>query len=363
MDDAINLGELQASIRGVLAAECPLERLQHHLAMGSDLDDRLWRAMADLGWFSLGISEADGGLGLGLDGLTVLYKELGRALAPAPVLGSLLAADAIGRMGSPDQRARWLPELVSGELKAGMADPAAVERLVGRLDGEDLVLEGRIAGILDGASADLLLLNVELSGETVYVAVDRGVGGLTVVRRDVADLTRHVAEVEAKQVRLSRDCVLSAGSGDGDAVRTALATHAALAVAADAIGAAEAGFANTIDYFKLREQFGKIIGSFQALKHRAADHKAALVGAEALLTSVASAVGRAEAGLTDGLEAKALAVTVALAVVQDCIQLHGGIGFTWEHPAHLYLRRVLLDGGLFGTVEQALDAVVRELAA
>jgi alkylation response protein AidB-like acyl-CoA dehydrogenase len=152
-------------------------------------------------------------------------------------------------------------------------------------------------------------------------------------------------------------------AGDFWQAKQRLLLHAAIAVTADAIGGTEAVFESTVEYLKIREQFGRPIGSFQALKHRAADHKAALVGATALYEDVVfrSALGRAT--WPEVLEAKALAVSTYLDVSRDCIQLHGGVGFTWEFRPHIFLKRALLDAVLFGTIAQNLDQTVRALAA
>ncbi|TAL00023.1 MAG: acyl-CoA dehydrogenase, partial [Rhodospirillaceae bacterium] len=140
-----------------------------------------------------------------------------------------------------------------------------------------------------------------------------------------------------------------------------LMLHAAVAVASDAMGGAESILASTIEYLKLRQQFGKVIGTFQALKHRVADHHVAIIGAEALVENVAEEASRGRPDLAGALECKALATSVYARIAQDCIQLHGGIGFTWEHPAHLFLKRALVDATLFGSVEQTLDRFIARL--
>lgn len=360
MNDDLDLDALQASMGDVLANECPIETVHRHVLSGSDYHEPLWRSISELGWLGLAIPVRHGGLGLGGDALAMLYRELGRALAPVPVLPTLLAAEAITRLGDPGQQERWLPGIAAGHMRAAICDPSLPPAIGARRDGDDLLLDGRVENLLDGSAAELVLLLAELDGRPVFVVIEHDLPGVTVDRFLVADQTRHLAHVSLASVRIGMDHVLDAGAID--AALDALIGHAAIAIASDAIGGAEAILAATIDYLKIREQFGRIIGSFQTLKHRAADHKAALTGAEALVGEVAAGAGAGLASL-DALEAKALATSVYLAIARDCVQLHGGIGFTWEHPAHLFLKRAWVDAALFGSVELTLDRVVRGLAA
>jgi alkylation response protein AidB-like acyl-CoA dehydrogenase len=163
------------------------------------------------------------------------------------------------------------------------------------------------------------------------------------------------------------DCVVSSDSLlDGavtPGVLRAINNHAMLAIASDAVGGAEAILDRTLAYLKVREQFGRVIGSFQALKHRVADHKSELMMVETLLEEVAMGVVEDGIVTTDILAIKALATRMYVGVARDCIQLHGGIGFTWDYPAHLYLKRALLDRELFGSLANTLDDLARELAA
>jgi alkylation response protein AidB-like acyl-CoA dehydrogenase len=355
------LEELRSSIRDVLENECPIDLVQAHLKSGHAYDAVLWRKVAELGWLGLAIDEHHDGLGLGIDALAVLYQELGRSVAPVPVLGTLLAADAIGALADERQKHHWLPQLISGDLRAALSDPAAAP--VAALEREDgsVAVSGRWTDVLDGAAADVFLLLVELKGRTGFLVAERDGPGVSAENFPVADLTRGLAHVSIKNQIFPRAQVLIAG--DYGQAKNRLLSHAAIAVTADAVGGAAAILESTVEYLKIREQFGRPIGSFQALKHRAADHKAALVGATALFEDVAARAALDQATRSDVLEAKALAVSVSAGISQDCVQLHGGVGYTWEFRPHIYLKRALLNAVLFGTVEQNLDESVIALAA
>jgi alkylation response protein AidB-like acyl-CoA dehydrogenase len=355
------LDELRSSIRDVLENECPIDLVQAHLKSGNAYDAALWGKIAALGWLGLAIDENDDGLGLGIDALAVLYQELGRSVAPVPVLGTLLAADAIWALADEIQKQHWLPRLISGEVRAAVADPAAAPvAIIEREDGS-VAVSGRWAFVLDGAAADVFLLLVDLNGRTGFLIAGRDGPGVAVENFPVSDLTRGLAHISIKNQIFLKERVLL--TGDYGRAKTRLMVHAAIAVTADAVGGAAAILESTVEYLKIREQFGRPIGSFQALKHRAADHKAALVGATALFEDVAASAALGQATRSEVLEAKALAVSVYAAISQDCVQLHGGVGYTWAFRPHIYLKRALLNAVLFGTVEQNLDEAVRALAA
>jgi alkylation response protein AidB-like acyl-CoA dehydrogenase len=177
----------------------------------------------------------------------------------------------------------------------------------------------------------------------------------------MADQTRSLARLSFSECTVPMDWLL--GAAETSETLRAINRHAMLAIAADAVGGAEAILDKTLEYLKVREQFGRVIGSFQALKHRAADHKSELLMAETLLEEVAASLGEGGIVMTDILATKAMATRMYTSVARDCIQLHGGIGFTWDYPAHLYLKRALLDRELFGSLAATLDELARRLAA
>jgi alkylation response protein AidB-like acyl-CoA dehydrogenase len=329
-DAAMDLTALRDGVRDVLDREVNSERLHRYVDAATVFDEALWAEAAGLGWPALTVPEAYDGLGLGMAEAAVLFEEVGRALAPLPLLGTWLAGRAIELAGSDDQKAAWLPRIASGELPAAFGPK-----------GDDDVLEGGGARLFVIDHGDHFLVREADASE---VTIER-----------TQDATRHFAR-------------LTAGAGDSmpatDAVRETLHAEAGLALACDAVGGANVIFDRTVEYLKVRQQFGKPIGSFQALKHRCADHKVALVSSGAL---VAEAVRLWAAGDPQALlyasTAKASACDVYAKVAEDAVQLHGGIGFTWEHDCHLFLKRAKLNQALFGSSPARLDDAARRLVA
>ncbi|MHA3791151.1 acyl-CoA dehydrogenase family protein [Sphingomonas sp. YL-JM2C] len=349
MDDSgIGLDELREAIRQVLD-----ERLQTQGDAipdedGRPLDRDLWRQMAGLGWLALGVAEEHGGLGQGFAHAAVLHEELGRALASVPSLTTLLAADAIALAGSAEQKARWLPAIAAGELMAGIAlpppggAPAPVQA------------DGLIVRDMPFADAvDLFLLPVAAADGGVALALVEAAGA-SVTRRRTVDLTRSMGEVRVDAATLAAADRIALDPAMLDRLRD----RAAVALASDAIGGAAAVLERTVDYLCVREQFGRPIGSFQALKHRAASWKVLLEAATALVRHAADAVGTGEADASVlASSAKYYACDVYAATAADAIQLHGGIGFTWEHACHLFLKRAKLNQLLFGSSSLHKDRV------
>lgn len=351
MEEQIDLAALRDSMRPVLTNECENALVHRHYASGDLMLKPLWDTVAGLGWLGLAIPEDFGGLGLKLDALAVLYSEMGRALAPLPILPTLLAAEAIAQGGSDEQKREWLGAIAAGEMRGAVSRGGT---LAGRIEGDMLVVSGQVDELLDGAVADILIVGVEIGGARRRVALLPQIDGFDVETLRVSDRTRSLGRVSLDGLAIAKDRLL-APIEEG-----AIACHAAVAIACDAVGAAEAILEITIEYLKTRQQFGRAIGSFQALKHRVAEHKAALVVAQESIDDLASS---ASPRLADALAAKAHATRYAGAVARDCIQLHGGIGFTAECDAHLYLRRAMFDEVLFGTIAETLDAAAMELAA
>ncbi|MDH6123781.1 acyl-CoA dehydrogenase family protein [Kitasatospora sp. GP82] len=341
--------ELRSSVRSLLADHCPPSAVLARCEGSEPYDPGLWRSLAvELGAAALQVPEEFGGAGASLRETAVVLEELGRSAAPVPFLGSAVLATTV------------LVECGAGELLPALAEDGRVAVLAvpfstapgtgfptGVRVGGDGSLSGRVTSVADALPASLLLVPaVGGDGPGLY-AVEVEAAGLTVVRRTSLDLTRQLADVTLQDVPVVRRL---AGPGTAAAVLDrALLTGAGL-LASEQLGIAEWCLATTVAYLKERRQFGRTLGSFQALKHRLADlwletvqaRAAARYAADALAsgspdTAVAVAVAQAHCG--------ALAVRAA----EECIQLHGGIGMTWEHPAHLYLKRAKADQLALGT--------------
>ena len=334
-EGGLDLDELRASIREVLDAESTSQAVRR--AADGDASGRqaIWTRMAGLGWLGLAVDEAHGGLGLGFSELAVLYEETGRRLTPGPLMGTLMAAELIGRAGSAEQQDRWLPGIASGALTAAVVLPQAAG-LALDAEGVDLVLAPH-----GGGFAVLDLADVQLTS------------------RPILDRTRALSQVtvtgQVRDERLLRP---------SKSVMADLFAHACLALACDAVGGAGASLDGTVEYLKTRVQFDRPIGSFQALKHRAATWKILLEAAIALVGQGVQmlAVGDPERAVWAS-NAKFYACDAFAEIAGDAIQLHGGIGFTWEHDCHLYLKRAKLSQTLLGGAAEHKDRVARAIFA
>ncbi len=334
--------ELGATVRGVLTAHGSLAANRALLEADSEVRPSYWQEMADLGWLGIHLPEEHGGAGAGLSELVVVLDELGRQVAPGPYLPTVLASAVIARCGSDEQRAYFLPGLADGSVVAALG-------LGGSLTLNDGVLDGDGGIVLGGAGADLVLLR---AGEDL-VALPRGADGLTLRGAKDLDPSRRSARVT----------VSSVGVRDNDVLAGAVPRARSLARtlgAAEAVGVMAACTDAAVAYAKERVQFGRTIGTFQAVKHHCAD---LLVAAE-LATAAVWDAARASADSVDEFDlvaamAAQLAFGPAVHSAQMNIQVHGGIGFTWEHDAHLYLRRALVLNGLLGSPDDAEDVTAR----
>ncbi|GAB2690806.1 acyl-CoA dehydrogenase family protein [Kitasatospora kifunensis] len=315
--------ELRASVRDLLHDRSPIEAVLARVSADQGYDPALWRALA----VELGVAGLqDPAAGGSLREVAVVLEELGRSLAPTPFLGSaVLATAALGG----DER------LASGERTGTLVLPfsggaPSVRETGGRLT-------GRVTSVADALTADLLV--VPVVGGALWV-VERG---FTVTPRTSLDQTRPLADV------VLDDAPGQLVTEDPAVLEHALLTGAGL-LASEQLGIAEWCLTTTVEYLRERRQFNRPLGSFQALKHRLADLWLEVVGARAAARAAADALASeaADAPLLVAVAASHCG-TVAVRPAEECIQLHGGIGMTWEHPAHLYLKRAKADQLALGT--------------
>lgn len=304
-----------------------------------------WQNLVELGWLGLHIDEEHGGSGFGLPELVVVVEELGRAVAPGPFVPTVIASAVIAKAGSAEQKSRLLPGLIDGTVTAGIGLDGGVHVKDGVADGD--------AGIVLGAGlAEVLLI---AAGEDVLL-LERGRAGLSVEVPNNFDPTRRSGRVRLENVSVSADDILTGGRAPALARARTLLAAEAVGGAADCVDAA-------VDYAKVRQQFGRTIATFQAVKHHCANM---LVAAE----SGVAAVWDASRAASEDEEQFQLAAAVAATLVFPAyarnaelnIQVHGGIGFTWEHDAHLHLRRALVVAALFGGDAPARDVFERTAA-
>ena len=340
------LTEEQAALRevsrGMLGTSCPPALVRSLAAAGKDLDDKLWQRGAELGWTGLAVPEEQDGAGQGLVELCLVAEEIGRAAAPGPVTDTALIAFTLARLG----HSALLPALAAGELKASLAGHGPV---TGQPDGDDLVhgdieLRGRASAVLSAAAADWLLVTVDGAAGRLLVLVERSAAAAVEPRRTL-DETRRWYDVVLDGVRVPAANVVG---GDPADVRW-LTDAAAVLNAADSLGVGERLLEMTVGYVKVREQFGRPLGSFQSVKHKVTDMLTTLKGARAATYYAAMAL---DAGVADATTAASVAKAFTSEGVAElagqALQTHGGIGFTWEHDLHLYLRRAKVNELLYG---------------
>lgn len=362
MDETIDLEALREGIRDMLAVECPREFVVRHAQHGDGIDRALWTKAVDLGLTLTTIPEENGGLGLGVEAAALLHEEVGRAAAPLPLLSSTLAVECIVGSASSAQRDSLLPRIAEGAVVA-IAAPTAIAATALSItqSGNDIVLAGEVRDLLDGADADLLLLTAKDSaGRTHRVLIDTATDGVVPSRETLWDRSRSLSYLALEKLILPADRAWLA-SEETEAV---LVTHAALALAADSLGGQEALLGLTIEYLKMRQQFGRAIGSFQALKHRVADHSTRLEGGRWLYRSAVSALASGlDFGPAEASAAKAHLASDYAELGRDATQLHGGIGFTAEYPCHVYMKRALLNEQLFGSSTYHVDRAAAPILA
>jgi alkylation response protein AidB-like acyl-CoA dehydrogenase len=301
---------LRDAARELLDARASTERVRKVLGSEQGYDAELWREMAAQGWVAIDLAEEAGGLGLGFVEVVVLAEEVGRHVAPAPFLGSVLARHALA------DRPDWVQRLAAGDAIGALAF------------GTELAVDAPVADVL------------------IHVTSDE------VVAYDLA-AARPPAAAALDQTRsVARPDLAALGTGDrlgGGDLATDLLDRGATAYAAELLGSAARMLEASVDYAKVREQFGRPIGSFQAIKHRCADM---LVDVEGMRSAVWYAAWAIEAGADDrslaASTAKSWASDAGMRVMNSALQVHGGIGFTWEHDLHLYLKRAQLDSVLLG---------------
>lgn len=404
--------EIRRTLREIVTKRCGPDDVKAAVRTPAGYDAGLWAALAgQLGLPGLALPEGVGGTGCGTLELALACEELGQGLAPSPLVATAgLAAPLLLALGTPRRRAELLPRVATGELTAALAVPGAALAtalgLVGEHDEHDehrahrddwagggraggvqartadgtWRLYGQVDQVLDGHSAELLLVAAHTGGfarSRVLLFLVRGdAPGLVRVRQTALDETRPRARLELRDVEgellggadAGADADATGGGGAASDVGSALAgtgERVAVLLAAEAVGAADRALARTVSYVKEREQFGRAIGSFQAVKHRLADVYVRVQAARSAAyyaAWAADAHGGAEDGDGDGgrggraERAGGLALAQGLEALRtaaaEAVQLHGGIGFTWEHDAHLYLKRASGDELLFGPVHR-----------
>ncbi|MEV2237332.1 acyl-CoA dehydrogenase family protein [Micromonospora sp. NPDC049891] len=343
---------LRGSVRDLLHAHAPWQRILAAIDGGDPYDAALWRRLVDqVGVTGLAVPVEHGGAGAGFREVAVVLEELGRAVAPVPFLGAVVATRALLGCGE----STLLRQIAAGEREVALAVGLATapDAAPGPVTvGPGPTLSGRVAGVADTAPHGLLLVP---AGDGLYAvdAVEPAVRRTPVVSLDA---TRPLVDIEFTAAPARP---VATGAVAATALTAALTAGAAL-LASEQVGVAQWCLDTTVDYVRQRRQFGRPVGSFQAVKHRLADLWVELTEARAVARHAADRLGvaGAEAALAAAL-AQAYCGPVAVRAAEVCVQLHGGLGFTWEHPAHLYLKRAKSTAIAFGTADRHRAALAR----
>jgi alkylation response protein AidB-like acyl-CoA dehydrogenase len=354
---------IRSTAKEFLAARYKSERIRALADSEAGFEQSDWDEMAELGWTGLAVPEEWGGQGLGTVDLAVLFEEMGYALAPSPLFTSTIAGLALSLCGSDDQRERFLRPLAGGELRgvpalwdAGSpATPGGFE-MEGTADGDGLVLDGEKVLVADAAAADFFLV---ATADGRRHLVEAGADGVTVQAEPSIDATRRLSSVRFEGVKVPAENTMPGERADYYPVFHRLC----VALAAESTGIAQRTMEMSVEYAKDRKQFDRPIGSYQAVSHRCAQM---LLETENSRSAVYGAAWAADSEP----ESLPLAASIAKAYASDAgwrvpdasIQVHGGIGFTWEHDLHFFLKRGKQNAAMFGDAkwhrERVADAVL-----
>ncbi len=326
-------------------------------------DKGIWKEMTALGWPGILIPEEYGGSNFGITGISVILEECAKTLTPSPLFATgVLGAFSITKFGNDDQKQNYLPKISDGDLTTALAvdesshhNPADTE-MVAKKDGKKFILNGKKTFVIDGASADLLIVLArtsgnkgESSGLTLFL-VDSNDNGIEKIKLDMAD-SRNYANINFNNVEVSDKNILGDEATGGETAENIL-DIGRIAIASEMLGNAEAAFETTLDYLKQRKQFGVLIGSFQALQHRAAEMFCEL---ELTKSSVMAAMKAADEGSNELQRLSSLSKTMAgetlHLVSNEAVQMHGGIGVTDEYDIGFFLKRARVAEQIFGSAK------------
>lgn len=356
---------LRETARATLARDFPLSRVREWMAIGATIEDSLWSTISDQGWVGLHLSDRLGGLGLGLVELTVVAEEMGRACMPGPYLATTWAATLLAQIGSP-KSTELLPSIIAGEHKATVAlmdqdGDWDIKNITMQLTPSQpgWKLTGRKTLVLDADSAHTLLCVVRQSPKLAIVSVPRKASGVSFEKKRSLDATRSLYDVVFDEVAIAESDVLSVGDQAHSAVEQSVRV-ATLAACAEMLGAMQWIHEATVEYAQTRKQFERTIGSFQAVQHQCADIYLMTESARAATYYAAWALSSNAPDACKAIAiAKAYCSEVGREVGHRGVQVHGGIGFTWEHDMHLFLKRIKVCEFLFGDATWQREQIAR----
>jgi len=359
---------IQATTRKLLEERCPITRVRELIDDPVGFDPGLWSQGGDLGWYAMLVPEEYGGAGADSSGLVeaaIISEELGRMVHPGPFQATNVVAAAVAEFGSDDQRQEFLPSIATGQTVATWAylepdhdwSPGGLSVSVTAVD-SGYVLNGTKTCVQDAASADLFLVTGRaLDGPTQFLVPATALG-VSIEPLECVDLARRLFEVRFTDVRVDAAAALGPVGQAEEAIERQRQIALVLQCA-ETNGATEQGLAITVQYSKDRVAFGRPIGSYQALKHRMAEHRMWLEASFATTSHASHSVqGRHLDAPAAVRIAKAHVGKWSTAILHDCVQLHGGIGMTWEYDLHLYFRRTIGNEVLYGSPYELTKSLV-----
>ena len=361
---------LRNSVRSALDEHCKPAHVRAMMDDPQGYGEPLWGEMAKLGWLGLPFPEQQGGAGLGLVELALVCEEFGRAAYPGPYSASVVLG-GLGLMlaGSGAQKEKWLPAIASGKARTSAAllegaldwDPASTAATAARSAG-GWQLTGVKRFVPWAHVADTILVPARSPDGLSLFLLDPKAAGVTLTPMVGIDLGSRWSEMRLDKAAVAADAVVGRPGAAGPVLESLL-RRAAVMASAEMLGAARRCLDLSVEYAKVREQFGQPIGSFQAIRHRCADM---LLEVENSHSAVYYAAWALDAGAEDAAAAasicKSYVSEAARKVCGDAIQVHGGIGFTWEYDLHLYMKRAKALEPLFGDAEYHRELIVREVA-
>ncbi|MED5549459.1 MAG: acyl-CoA dehydrogenase family protein [Pseudomonadota bacterium] len=366
-------GMLKDAARGYLSTSAPVSQLRKLRDSGSEdgFDRKTWADMADMGWTGVLVPEAHGGVEMGHVAAGVIAEEMGRTLTASPYISTaIMGATALSRFGSDGQKSEWLPRIAAGEAITALAadegrkhNPSGVAVSAER-SGNGFKLNGRKTFVAEGHVADMLIVSArtggsenEAEGITLFL-VPRDAAGVTVERKDTID-SRHAADVVLDNVEVTADAVLGEVDNGLGALEAVLDAGRA-GLSAEMSGSAQQCLDSTVGYLKERKQFGQIIGTFQALQHRAAHlYSEVELGKSIVLKALQTLDAAPDHAAMVVSAAKAKLGQVAQLAAREGVQMHGGMGMTDEFDIGFYMKRVRVAEALYGDANYHADKFAR----
>lgn len=351
----------QETARKFLENECPVTSTRALEDDADGFDRTTWQRAAELGWTSLLAPESLGGgsfSGNAVADLAIIAEEIGRLVAPGPLVPANVVIAALARSGSEAQQERVIPGLMAGEAFATWAfaegnDTWGIEGIYTtvRAEGHELVVSGKKRFVEIGATADHLLVTAMSESGPTQILIDVDTAGVAVTPGRSVDLVRRFADIRFDDVRVGADAVVGETGEATDDIEYQRQLALALQVAETA-GVIDRMYEVTLEYLQDRWSFGRPLASYQALKHRVADMLLMVETAKGCAEAAAQTVGTGDPDAARAVSvAKAYVSRVSIDILSDCVQLHGGIGVTWEHDIHLYERRAAVNRAIYGTPE------------